>query len=338
MSDQYGNQYVTVGDPIPVATGGFGWLWGLLIFIIVVIAVIFLILWLVERSRKNELILTNVVFSTPNATTIRGTWVSSNSNDQIIMYVFRTGTPINFNSDGTPAVPSDVVSQSAPVTGSGTAVATVPVGNVSYTAVLVVTNPNFSGYDASNVSGALTPGPSPANTGVFHIQASGQSGEITYSIPPSGSQIAPSVGYNFSRDRTNDSNLFFNDVNGLLCTVPLLQSGAVNFNPTTTLCSDLGTNTFILYDTGTSNGASGTNGTSRLGIRRITPADSTNTNNNNARWNYNPTTNKWCTLTGTTSVAINRCMELPVTSATQTVPINMGPTGTSWTNVSFSLS
>ena len=331
MSDY--NQYVAVTDPAPVASSGSGWFWIILLIIIIIIIVVIVVVVLIRRRNQNELDITNVVFIAPNATTIRATWTGvSNSNDQVIMYVYKTGTPINFNSDGTPKVQSDVTAQSPIVNGNTTfsTQATVPAGNVTYTAVLIVTNPNIVGH-GQVTSKSLVPRAASGNpTGVFHLQANGQHGEVSYTLPGTGPLPGvATVGYNFTGSTTADNNLFYRDSNGLICTVMLSQTGAVNFSAPTNLCTDLGSETYILYDTGTSS-SSGivvngpiviTNGVPTINGVRVTTINGNPvvvTNNNTVTVNGTPVvfSNGFLTINGVRVTTINN---IQVNGGTTTV-------------------
>lgn len=328
--DQYGTQYMTVGDPeAGTKKGGGGWIWGILIFILVVVAIIFLILWLVERNKSaSELTISGTQFSLTSSNAVQATWTSvGNDNDQVTLYVYQSGTPIKFNTSGTPTNPSAVKAQAGPVNGNTTKTITTTAlkTGVTYNGVLVVTNSNITAHNAV-ISDCLHAGGDIA--GAFHIEASCQSGEIVYDIPAVTAGIidVPTVGYNFTDKTSIDNNLFHHDSDNLLCTVMPSQTAAINADPTTK-CGALGSSTHILYDPSIS-----TTTTTGLGIKQYEASDITNTS---AQWTYNKSNNKWCLANNSA-----KCMELSdfITLATESTNINVGSPGGGWNNINFSLS
>lgn len=245
------------------------------------------------------------------------------------MYIQKTGNPINFNSSGQPTNTSAVVTSTETVNGNTTKTLTASTNiqqNVTYEAILIVTNPDFSGYHNSVTSKALIPGASGNKNGVFHIQAAGQSGEIVYDIvPPTANNqsgqpdpgllpvFVPTVGYNFSGKTTANDNLFHHDPDDLVCTVMLSQSGSVNIDPGTK-CGALGDNTYILYDPSLVPTSGVASGSGTLGIKKYSEAE---IKNPAAKWTYDQNKNTICLKDYP-----NRCMTLPSTTFVNTIPVN----------------
>lgn len=347
MSD-YDTQYMAVGDSAePSRGGGIGWILGILLIIVVIIAVIFLILWLVNRNKNNtgELSITGAQFTTPTSNTIQATWDKvGNDSDVVTMYVYPAGNKVlNFDTNGKPTNPNVIVGNTpSTTTPNTTRVLTVNIpsnaSNIVYSAALVVTNPNFAGYNPERGSG-LQPGGE--INGAFLIRQSGQTvGEVSYAIPgvnisgPTG-PTGPVVFYNNNNFTSIDNILFHNDTPGVtgatgaigggyLCTVMPSQSGVINIDPTTQ-CTDIG-NSYGLYDTG-----------SGLGIAPMTGATGTSPtlNSNNAYWTFT-TDGYWC-LSGNRS----RCLNLatpPNSDGTSNINIVNNTSATKFSNINFTIS
>jgi len=300
MTD-YGTQYVTVDNPTLTTTGGgAGWLWGILAIIAIIAAIVFLILWLVNRNKNNgQLSITGGVFNITSANQMRASWTAvGNSNDIVNLYVVRSGNSLRFNSDGTPTGSTTIVAKSGPIsTPTLSAIASPSLtSGVSYTGYLVVTNSNISNnYNAitgpSLIVGSVGP------TGAFHIQAVSQSGEMVYAVPEISGETGAtgSVGYNFSGQTTLNNNLFFYDSNQNICTIPPSLSGPANFSGSNVTCEDFNGSanpTFVL-----------TGNNSVLGLKQYDTSDATSAN---VRWTYDTTDNSWCLSNSGKS----RCMQL----------------------------
>lgn len=129
----------------------------IVIVLLLIAAVVFLILWLAkggtQKNQKKELSITGLKFNY-TTTSVTATWDNvGNPNDVVTLYA--DINPINFNAEGKPEVSSSpgtqVVSQvlaSSPVSGtSKTVTLTGLKENTKYYVDLVVTNPNFVGFN-----------------------------------------------------------------------------------------------------------------------------------------------------------------------------------------------
>lgn len=327
-------QYVFAGDPESVKKGSsVGWIIGIIVFIILLVGIGLLIWWLVSGNNDVQKILsiTGTNFTTPTTTSIQGTWTGvGNNNDIVNLYIFKSGSSVNFTPNGVPANSSDVVGRAGPVNGTTTkslSVSTNIQTNVTYVPVLVVTNPDLPGFHNSVVGKALVPG-SNVN-GAMLIRAAGQStGDIAYDINLNPLTLfttsSPTVGYDTTGLLNADGNIFYQDPDGLICTVMQSQIAAVN-NDSTTKCGDLGSSTYILYDPGVP--TSGTAGPVALGIRLYQDSDTTNTN---AQWKYDTTNQTWCLANNTA-----RCLNLTTNATTINglTPINITTPGSTWNNI-----
>lgn len=328
MSYSDGTQYMEIPDMTEAKSGGLGWLWGLLIFIILVVAIVFLVLWLTERSKtEKELSITGAQFSLTSNNSMQASWSAvGNPDDIVTLYVFKTGTPVKFNSDGTPS--ATAIATSGPINGNTTKTAVASptlTSGQAYTGYLIVTNANFpKTHGTPVVSPALVPNSQPS--GAFNISATGQPGEIVYDITTVPTK--PTVGYNFSNFISLDNNLLHHDPNGLLCTVLLPLHAAVT---STTTCANVG-GAYLLYD------PTPTSSTNQLGIEPYpqstptTPYDPTK--DTTAQWTFDTSKNTWCLTANPT-----KCLQLPNGSSGSTGVINISTsTPTTWYNTNFTFS
>ena len=330
MNDPNNNpQYMAVGAQPEHKSGGMGWLWGLIIFLVLAAAIVFLILWLVERGKTKddkELLLTGTEFQLTfiqSTTAMMASWTDvANDKDEVILYVYESGKSVKFNSDGSPtsATTSNIVATSNQVNGNTTKSLTAsPTGGlkdgVTYIGVLVVTNPDLLNFHTVPSQGLFS---SPSEIPkAFLIESVSQPGEIIYVLPTSGGGL-PSVEYDVTKEAGSvGSNLFHYDTtNNLLCTIHTLQAGAAINTPVT--CDSFGPN-YLLYDN---------NGTLDL---RSNTKDKTQTDD---KWIYDRSNNRWC-LTGDS----DKCFVLPTLTGTATTsPINVSTTtddATGWINKKY---
>lgn len=124
----------------------------IILLLILAAAVTFLILWLNSRNKKNtevkDLNITGTKFTLNNQVAVTAAWESiGNSKDQVVLYA--DTTPINFNSDGTPDTSkSPKVLSSNKVSGNAKTVTLTGLNtNTKYYLDLVVTNPDFTGFN-----------------------------------------------------------------------------------------------------------------------------------------------------------------------------------------------
>lgn len=301
MTDN-GAHYVTVDNPnLGVSKGGAGWLWGILALIAIIAAVVFLILWLVQRNKKNDILsVTNQKFSINSSNQMTATWSSSNASDVVNLYVIQSGGKLNFTSDGTPTNSSIIVARSGQVAASvGVATATpVLTLGVSYIGYLVVTNSTINDYKSYKSQVLIVGNFGP--TGAFHIKAVSQQGEIVYATPENMGETGAtgSVGYNFSDTTAFGDNLFFYDSNQNICTIPPSAVGIVNnldlINDNTT-CASFGTGSFAPFV------LTGENST--LSIKQF---DVNSPSDTNAKWIFDSNDKSWCIANTNKS----RCMQL----------------------------
>lgn len=306
--DPYNTQYVSIGDTPTETGGGSNWLWAILVIVAIIAAIVFLILWLVNRNKNNLLALTNPRFNITSSNQMRATWDSiNNSSDIVNLYVTRSGPKLDFTTDGIPTGSTTVVAKAGPVTSPTLTAIASPVltSGVSYIGYLVVTNPNVNDYK-SYVSQILTVG-AVGPTGAFHIQANGQHGEIVYAVPEVSEETGATgaVGYNFSDVTTLSNNSFFYDSNQNICVIPPSLTGVVNnldINANTT-CADFNTSAFTGFVL--------TGNNSTLGIKQFKDSD---TSNLSAKWVYDTSDQTWCLANSNGTSNKNLCMQLSSTN------------------------
>ena len=270
-----------------------------------------------DGGDTGPLSITGSEFKAISATSIQATWSAvGNANDIVTLYVNPTGKEMKFNPNGTPVGSYSI---SGPVSGNTrSATVTGLKTRATYSAVLIVTNPNVAGFNGHHHESGITVSPPLTSGNKFFIQAAGQSGSITYSPVPGPNTVTYSSG-----TLNMNQSLLHRDKNGFICattqTEPLTQDS---------LCED---GSYVLY-------ADSSVGTANLSIKR--KQDLTTEETGNAQWVYNSTgDNNWC-LQGvaTSGVATSRCMlfsvESPVSLITSsgTVPITTGGTTTFATN------
>lgn len=352
MSD-YETQYGAVYPyETPQKSGGMGWVWALLIFLVLVAAIVFLVLWLYERGKSKDeegLNITGAEFTTPTQTTIQASWTSvGNDDDVVTLYVYPSGNPtLNFNPNGSPKSGGAAIVQrtstSSPNT-TRTLSVTVPENtkNVVYGAALVVTNSNSPNLSKVERGDGLSPG-SEINK-AFLIRKSGQStGEIVYTLPTDTTVNTGTVEYNWTESTSIDNILFHHDPDGYICSVMPSQSGVIDVD-STTKCSDLGM-AFALYDkessttdtvlvddeTTTSNGS--------LGIERVLVNGSVNPKlkENNSLWDWNQNTSRWC-LKNIPTKCMNLQSSVKSTKKSDIDVVTASSATTKFSNINFSLS
>jgi flagellar basal body-associated protein FliL len=121
----------------------------IVIILLLIAAIVFLILWLAkagtQKNQKNELSISGVKFNF-TASSIIATWDSvGNASDIVTLYA--DTKPIILNAEGKPETTTIV--SSGPVSGTSKT-ATINTGltpNTKYYVDLVVTNPNFVGFN-----------------------------------------------------------------------------------------------------------------------------------------------------------------------------------------------
>ena len=121
-----------------------------IIVILVIIAIIFLVLWLVKgtttNNQKRQLAITGVKIICNGD--IVATWTGvGNAADRVTLYA--ASSPIDFHADGTPSSTGATASQTVPGA-AGTVSIPGAMNNTKYYVSLVVTNPNFVGFNVVN--------------------------------------------------------------------------------------------------------------------------------------------------------------------------------------------
>ncbi len=268
MADFDPNLIYTYPDVKPEGRSG-GWSWFLIILLILVIAaaITFLVLWLVQRDRQEELQIFGVSFKVASDTSIQASWTSVGSNNDVVtLFVYETGKGIRFNNNGTP---STTVAGRSSVTDPNTVKTVTVTGlikDVTYDAVLVVTNSGISGYNGGNTGTGLTTGSN--DPGIkFTITSLGQTGQIIYDTEDL------TVEYELGSITINN-NLFHFDSEVFICTTS--QSQPLT---STSLCPET---SFVLHD------KTPTTNNTELGI--ILKIDlTTTTEENTAKLEYNTT-------------------------------------------------
>ena len=155
----------------------------IIIVLLLAAAVVFLILWLNNRNKKNtekkDLEIEGVKF-TAGENSVTANWTSvGNGKDVVTLYA--DTIPINFSADGKPELDKNPkVKTSQTVSGNAK---TVTLGNLAlktkYYVSLVVTNPDFTGFNPTNstvTTGADVP------TGSFIIQEIHTVGDISLDV------------------------------------------------------------------------------------------------------------------------------------------------------------
>ena len=121
-----------------------------IIVVVVIIAIIFLVLWLSKtgtvNNQKKQLTITGAKIICNGD--IVATWTGvGNAADQVTLYA--ANSPIDFHADGTPSSVGATASQKVPAT-AGTVSIPGAMQNTKYYVSLVVTNPNFVGFNVVN--------------------------------------------------------------------------------------------------------------------------------------------------------------------------------------------
>ena len=121
-----------------------------IIVVVVIIAIIFLVLWLIKgtttNNQKRQLTITGAKIICNGD--IVATWTGvGNAADQVTLYA--ANSPIDFHADGTPSSVGATASQKVPGT-AGTVSIPGAMQNTKYYVSLVVTNPNFVGFNVVN--------------------------------------------------------------------------------------------------------------------------------------------------------------------------------------------
>lgn len=296
-------------EPESSGTSSLVWVIIVVVVIIVIVGIILLIWWATRTSDNGTdtgpLAITGSNFRVLSSTSIGATWTRVGSDKDIVtMYVNPSGEEMKFDSTGQPL---GSYSTSGSVASPGTtATVTNLTPNASYDAVLIVTNPDVTGFNGSHHESGITTSTTLPPGAKFNITAAAQSGHIHYDIntPPTAS----TVSYSLANATTNDS-LFMRDSDGYICATTLSEPLTPDSK-----CAD---GSSVLY-------ASTSTGTSDLSIALKSSLATAELNN--ARWSYNANgDNKWClTDPGSTS----RCMLYSVNS-----PILLTPATTTTTSV-----
>ena len=121
------------------------------IIVLLILTTTFLFLWLtgsgILNTQKKRLTITNVKFKCNG--TITATWDSVGDPKDLVTLYAATNNPIDFHADGTPSSSNNLVSPTV----SGTArTVSVPgaTQNTKYFVSLVVTNPDFVGFNVTS--------------------------------------------------------------------------------------------------------------------------------------------------------------------------------------------
>jgi hypothetical protein len=120
----------------------------IVIVLLLVAAITFLILWLIkggtQKDQKKQLAITGLKFNYTTSSVV-ATWDAvGNPSDVVTLYA--DTNPINFNAEGKPE--SGTVLASSPVSGTAKTVTLTGLKpNTRYYVDLVVTNPNFVGFN-----------------------------------------------------------------------------------------------------------------------------------------------------------------------------------------------
>lgn len=286
-------------EPVPVDLNNQGssmWTWILIIIAIVVIIVgVVLIIWWATSGGSDDnntdtgtLAIVGSEFVTNSSTTITSTWTRvGDVGDVVTMFVNPSGQEMKFDKNGS-ALGSYFTS--GPIVSPGTTATVVNLkSNVTYDAILIVTNPKVSGFNGSHHASGIVPS-SPIVPGTkFTISSSAQGGQISYT--PSSSTVVPTppplVSYKLNTSNPNNS-LFYRDPNGYICATS--QSELLT---TTSECADT---SFVLY----SQELLGSTGNTNLAMIRKSDLSDITT----AQWKYN-TGNEWCINSDSST---QRCM------------------------------
>ena len=301
------------------------WILGIVIAVLVIIGIIVIIWWATSGSGTSNgdtgpLSISGSDFKAVSATSIQATWTAvGNATDVVTLYVNPTGEEMKFNANGSPV---GSYSTSGPVSGNtrsasgntGSATVSGLKSRSTYDAILIVTNPDVSGFNGHHHESGITVSPPLTPGNKFFIQAAGQSGSITYSPVPGPNTVTYSGG-----TLNMNQSLLHRDKNGFICATTQTEPLTAN-----SLCED---GSYVLY-------ADSSTGTANLSIKQ--KQNLTREEMGNAQWVYNSTgDNNWC-LQGvpTSGVATTRCMlfsiESPVSLLTSsgTVPVTTGGTTT----------
>ena len=160
---------------------GATWILGIIVFILIILAVIFLILWLVNRGKVNpqnsQLTIKDLIFSLSNTTTVSATWSSvGDPGDQVTLYA--DIVPINFNASGKPENNPNIKT-SQTVNGSAKTVSlTGLTPNTKYFLAVTVTNPKLTGFNSD--PGLIYTGTVPGSS--FIIQEINTPGGISLNL------------------------------------------------------------------------------------------------------------------------------------------------------------
>ncbi len=239
-------------------------------FFIVVIVIlllsttVFLFLWLTKtgilNTQKKRLTITNVKFKCNG--TITATWDSVGDPKDLVTLYAATNNPIDFNADGTPSSPNNLVSPT--VSGSAKTVS-IPgaAQNTKYYVSLVVTNPDFVGF---NVTSNVISTCGNALDGNFVMQEMNTPGAVEINISD-----PTRISYNTGVNKAGMNDIWMYDKTS--GTISTRSTGTNSTAPRPTL-----------YDN---------NGT--LSAKPATPSPDAN-----SQWTYNvDSPNSWC-IKGTT--------------------------------------
>ncbi len=334
--------------------------WAWVLIIITLGAIIGFVIWFIiwststdnSGSSISELDISGTEYKVLSTTSIGVTWTAvSNPNDEVTLYVNPTGESMNFTTSGSPLGKyhsSGKVPGVNPSGGTASASVSGLKDNTSYDAIVVVTNTDFpnDSHKGKVESGIHTSSSIPLGP-KFIINASGQNGQINYTLsPPEG--IPAFVSYTRAVIDPNNS-LFHYDSDGFICATTQGQQITGD-----TMCTD---GSSILYSGALSLGTTSTTGfVGDSQLRIATKSSLSTTELEDAKWQYNLTgNNQWCLINGTgcmnydadspdiVFVATVDPTPVPnvfaVTTDAATIPgsqaVFVSSSGSKWTNITF---
>jgi len=157
------------------------WILGIIIIVLIILAVIFLILWLANNGKVNtqnsQLSINDLKFSLKDTSTVEATWSSvGNPGNEVILYA--DTFPINFNASGQPEDNVNIKTSSK-VNGSTKVISLSGLTpNTKYYLAVNVTNPKFTGFNSN--PGLIYTGEIPASS--FIIQEINTPGAISLDV------------------------------------------------------------------------------------------------------------------------------------------------------------
>jgi hypothetical protein len=130
---------------------GSTWFLGIIIFILVILAIVFLILWLVNRSKvhaqNSQLSIKDLQFCLENTTTVNATWSGTgNPGNQVTLYA-DTKT-INFNASGKPEDNANIKTSETVSASSKKVSLSGLTPNTKYFLAVTIINPKLTGFNS----------------------------------------------------------------------------------------------------------------------------------------------------------------------------------------------